>query len=497
MKQISIIQLFLVVNSSNAFVSNPSFSPRTSISFLRSEAADAPSDVDTTSTSTTFATGAGGSINPLTLRNELLQTTKTLTSESPTGIFLTTPEAVDQFTSAASRLEAITPSMTTNEKELLIGDWELLATSRSIPNVNVNLSDIKNSLPFNIKAPPKLNDAIRSSVTVLQRIRTDGSGPNDDIGVINRIDHVIQYKPLTLKDLIPESSPLSAIRNLNLNPLDVSQGKVVLIHNAEIESVQPTLRTKLGLKSLIVNVAGKSQYLEADGADLFGLNIPSIGEFSNGGSFDSTYVDENVRVSRGTIGFVEEVRVFVRQGYTLDDAMMEEASASTTPITTTVTEDAVTEQVDDDSVEVEEPVSEQPTDDVVEETPPAQDTEEFVTENEEIESTTTEPVVVSDDEESSAPTANSKESTDVDTTDSVKEDEKDAETDDVQEITTSKEDEDKTNNDNENENEMEMKSKDIEDMTSKELKQKLKEAGLSTKGRKEILIQRLKDDTSE
>lgn len=217
--------------------------------------------------------------------------------------------------------------MTETEKELLIGDWELLATTRSLKSTTVKVPEGVKKFPFKLKTP-KLSDSIRNSITVLQSIRSVGEETDE----IDRVDHVIQYTPLTLEDFIPENSPLSAIRSWNVNPLEVSKSKITLIHDAEVESVEPTLTTKLGLKSVVVNVAGTSQYLEADGADILGLNIPSLGDFASSGSFDSTYLDENVRISKNTVGFLEEIRVFVRKGFDMGDimdagyeAMMEQA----------------------------------------------------------------------------------------------------------------------------------------------------------------------------
>ena len=314
--QIALI-LSTLINSSTSFAPKLSLAPtstfrRTSTSLLHVTEVDAPSDVE----SEELTSAPEFAADATALRNELVYIAKSLTEESPTGIFLTTPPAMEKFTTAASRLEAITPTMTDREKELLVGDWVLLATSRTLKSTNVKVPKEMKRLPFNLKTP-KLSDPIRNSVTVLQRIRSEG----EETSEIDRIDHVIQYTPLTLSDLIPENSPLSAIRNWNVNPLEVSGSKVTLLHNAEIESVEPVLRTKLNLKSVVVNVAGKSQYLDPSGADILGLNIPSLGDFANGASFDSTYVDENVRISRGTIGFLEEVRVFVREGFDMEEIM--------------------------------------------------------------------------------------------------------------------------------------------------------------------------------
>ncbi len=75
-----------------------------------------------------------------------------------------------------------------------------------------------------------------------------------------------------------------------------------------------------------MTIAGKSRFLDASGADVFGINIP-LGDLFNSGSFDTTYVDEKIRVSRVTIPFFDELRVFIKVG---EDGKQKEYSNLTT-----------------------------------------------------------------------------------------------------------------------------------------------------------------------
>jgi len=286
----------------------------------------------------------------LQARNRLIALSKALTTNSPTGKFVTRPSDTKKFQQAIADLEAVSSSSSSSssrEKELLLGDWKLIATSnvpssdirrRITEKQNSNSSNGDKKSWFNLpKARSGLSSdstsslnplqkSIQKSFQVTQRIRNDTAQD----GEINRVDNVIEYTPLdTLEDVLPKESPLSNMfGSINVNPLQVKKGKVVLIHKAEVESVSPILRTKIAWTSSVLNVAGTSQYFEEGGADVFGVNN-LFGEFLSVGSFDTPFVDEDVRVSRSTSGpILEQLRVFVRVGSNiLEEGMLDSLTA--------------------------------------------------------------------------------------------------------------------------------------------------------------------------
>jgi len=270
----------------------------------------------------------------LRARNDLLALSKTLSSNSPSGTFLTLPADKRELRKAIQNLEAVSSASTGDkEKEMLLGDWTLIATA-SLPCSNIrqrmdsNQSTANNKLKgwFDKKSlfgngDNPIQKSIRKTVKVTQRIRNDGPSDSDSVvGEINRVDNVIEITPLdTLESIIPTESPFyNLLGSVNVNPLQVKKTKVVLVHTAEVESVAPVLRTKIAWTSSILNVAGSSQFLEPEGEDVFGVNN-LLGEFSGAGTFDTPFVDSDVRVSRTSGPVVEQLRVFVRQGNVLEE----------------------------------------------------------------------------------------------------------------------------------------------------------------------------------
>lgn len=317
---------------------------------LSSAALDAiPSDVTTDDSASTTNSSGGDPESILQSRNRLLALSKTLASNSPSGKFISRPSDKIKLQKAVNELEALVSSPSDRDKGMLLGDWTLVATA-NLPSSNIRRRFKKDDSSDNSKKKgwfknkkqrsglslfgsegKELNPiqkSIRKTISVTQRIRNDG--PSESGGEINRVDNVVEVTPLdTLEDIIPTESPLFGILgNVNVNPLQVKKSKVVLVHKAEVESTKPVLRTKIAWTSSILNVAGTSQFFEPEGEDVFGVNN-IFGEFANVGTFDTPFVDGDIRVSRTSGPVTEQLRVFVREGSAMleDDGMLDSLTA--------------------------------------------------------------------------------------------------------------------------------------------------------------------------
>lgn len=158
------------------------------------------------------------------------------------GILLVDSQSKSDLKKAVAQLEAVAEPPTQEDFDSKFkGDWTLLCSTAT----NADGFDTS-KLPFLNQGPLKsIRDYINRSLKVEQRIRS-----MTDSGVVDRIDHVLEYQPPdTLKQLL-DNLP-NALESLNINPLHISQGNVTLIHKATVDSVTPVLRTTISLESIV------------------------------------------------------------------------------------------------------------------------------------------------------------------------------------------------------------------------------------------------------
>jgi hypothetical protein len=216
------------------------------------------------------------------------------------GLFLVDRKAKKELAEAVENVEAsFVPPL--DLATLMIGTWDLVSTT-STTTAGIDTSTF-------LQGPLKqLTDKISSTtnkyVTVQQKIKAD------DVGTIYRVDHVLQYKPPKALTELFDNLP-TPLATLNVNPLDVSNSKIVLVHKATQSGTDPA-KISLTLTSVILNVAGNSTYLDPAGKDITSINLP-LTEFLGGGAFTTTYVDDEVRISRGKQAGLDVLRVFVKR----------------------------------------------------------------------------------------------------------------------------------------------------------------------------------------
>jgi hypothetical protein len=189
-------------------------------------------------------------------KNRVLSLASNIKEDSRTGVFIYDPVVRSDLKRAVADLEAICGNPTDRQRQLMIGDWTLLCTTSS---ANSRDADDRSSskkkgpkLPFKLPELPFQNK-VTKSIDVTQRIRCMEEEAVGDAKVIDRVDNVIEFTPFaeTVGDLLGDSVPFAALKDLTLNPLDVKKSKVSLIHKAEVQSVTPVLRTKINLQSYV------------------------------------------------------------------------------------------------------------------------------------------------------------------------------------------------------------------------------------------------------
>jgi len=216
-------------------------------------------------------------------------------------------EALERMTAAAADGGATIPASSTEEAERqLVGSWTLLCTT-SATKRGID----KSKLPaFLFREGPlqTIRNGIRQAANRYVSVRQVVKAGTEQYDVaehkarlkIDRVDHVIQYEPpKQLRDLV-DNLP-EQLTDLDINPLDVSKSKLVLVHAASVvepdvddeevtadAAAPPLLKTKLTLKSIVLNVAGTSTLLDPEGRDLIGVNLP-LAEFVSSSNLPGSF----------------------------------------------------------------------------------------------------------------------------------------------------------------------------------------------------------------
>ncbi|VEU41386.1 unnamed protein product [Pseudo-nitzschia multistriata] len=272
-------------------------------------------------------------------KEELLQLSRDFKEQY--GVILIDTKAKESFRKAVEKLESVAEAST--DSSMLVGDWNLECSSAS-SGASSKIEIDTNKIPFFNEGPLKdIRSTLNDSVGVVQRIKF-GEMSNS----IDAIDHIIDYRPPNQLSSFLKNIP-DALKNLDINPLKVSDTKVVLKHKAEVEGTIPVIKTKLSLEAVVVNVAGESKNLDPNGEDVLGINIP-FGEFLNAGSFDTTYVDDSMRISRSKVGPVDQIRVFVKADNTESDADEEVVAATVVEDDDLDDDEIVDDDLDDDEI---------------------------------------------------------------------------------------------------------------------------------------------------
>jgi hypothetical protein len=178
-------------------------------------------------------------------KSELLELAGELNDEY--GIFIIDSKAQERLRDAVEKLETVTEFPT--DPEGLVGDWTLLCSTASATIEKGPLSKFSgidtSKIPFFNEGPVKMiRDTINKALKVEQVIKVGKDGS------IDRIDHVIDYMPPDTLSAFLENVP-DAVKNLNINPLQVKENKFILVHKAEVKETEPMLKTKLSLQSVV------------------------------------------------------------------------------------------------------------------------------------------------------------------------------------------------------------------------------------------------------
>lgn len=176
--------------------------------------------------------------SPLDLRQELLDVAQSLKDEY--GALIIDSKAQEKLKNAVAALESNTvPPTSTSD---MLGEWTLLCSTASAEKVKgIDTS----KLPFFNADPVKeIRNTLNKSLLVQQLIKSEESDG------IDRVDHVIQYMPPSELSEFVSNLP-DFLQSFNINPLEVTNERVALVHKAEVEGVIPFIKTKLTLQSVV------------------------------------------------------------------------------------------------------------------------------------------------------------------------------------------------------------------------------------------------------
>jgi len=282
-------------------------------------------------------------------KQRLLDTAQQLKSRY--GVFLVEKQAKRELKDAVAALENYASMSGTGAPPVrlskdICGEWELVCTTVTSQE-GIDTSQLPSAL---LNPLQQIRDTITKQANKYVKVEQIIQWPADGSLEIDRIDHVIEYRPpeelRDVLDNLPEQ-----LQALSINPLHVSRSKLVLVHKATVESTEDPLSISLSLKSIILNVAGTSTFLDPNGKDVTALNLP-LGELLNSGTFETTYLDDTLRISRGQTVAGKQLRVFTRpQAVVVDEpeVMVSDEAVESMPDVTVDVDEAIDPEFDNDA----------------------------------------------------------------------------------------------------------------------------------------------------
>ena len=257
------------------------------------------------SSTTKDATESSSAASASRSRRNLLETAERLKSRY--GVFLVEKGAKEELQDAVAALESSASGNPPVLSSDFLGEWELLCTTVTSQQ-GIDTSKFPSPL---LEPLQQIRDSVTKTANKYVKVEQIIQPPEDGTTFVDRVDHVIEYMPPEELQDVLDNLP-EPLKSVNINPLHVSRSKLVLVHKAEVESIEQPLKIGLTLQSIVLNVAGTPTFLDPKGKDVTGINLP-LGEFLSHGTFETTYLDETLRVSRGQTVAGNQLRVFTRR----------------------------------------------------------------------------------------------------------------------------------------------------------------------------------------